>query len=174
MLESVGGPVSGALLLLAKAADEVLCLGRHSGGVLEALEVLHDLLHLQFVNAFFPDRMPPRQQVKHDDSRGPHVCFLCVSEDIRHLLRRLVQKRTALRKVRDCVQRVLHRQAKVNQLHSTQVLVTAKDDVVRLDVPVDYVLLVMQVRQSLEQTLHDLGAHFFRQANLPSSFLVFL
>ena len=43
---------------------------------------------------------------------------------------------------------------------------TAKDDIVRLDVPMDDVLVVVQVGQRLEQTPHDLCADFLGQAGL--------
>ena len=121
--------------------------------VIEAIKVFHKLLHLELVDAFVPDRVPTGQQVEQDDAAGPDVGLLRVSEHVCHLLRRLVQKGATLGEVGDGVQRILHRQTEVYELHLVQVLVAAKNQVVWLDIPVNNVLL-MDIVEASNQACH--------------------
>ena len=86
MLERVNWAVARTLVLLAEAADQVLGLGGHARRNLDLFEVFHDLFHLELVHALFPDGVPARQQVEHDDARRPDVRLLGVGENVRHLL----------------------------------------------------------------------------------------
>ena len=150
----------------------MLGLWRHGGRVLETLEVLHDLVHLELRHAFFPDGVPPCEQEVHDDAAGPNVSFLRVGENVCHLLGWLVQGRSTLGEICDLTHLVVNGQAEINQLDLTQILKTPKDHIVGLDVSMDDVLLVVQIGQRPKQTLHDLGAHLLRQARSPRLLLV--
>ena len=108
MLQSVGRAVSCALVPLAEATYEVFSLTGHRLGIVELPKVLHKFLHLHFVDTFIPDGMSAREQVVHHDSGRPHISFLSISEDVGHLLGRLVKECSTFCEVSDCVQRVLH------------------------------------------------------------------
>lgn len=75
----------------------MLSLWRHALRVLySAIPRFHQLLHLDFVDAFVPDWMAPRQQVEHNDTTGPHVSFLGIGKIVRYLLGWLVKERATL------------------------------------------------------------------------------
>ena len=93
------------MILFAKAADEVLSLRRHRRRILKLpSEIRHNHFHLRLAYAFSPDGVPARQQVVHDDARGPNVRLLSVGEDIGNLFGRLVKKGATLREIGDRVQ----------------------------------------------------------------------
>ena len=142
--------------------------------VIEAIKVFHKLLHLELVDAFVPDRVPAGKQVEQDDATGPDVGLLRISEHVRYLLRRLVQKGAALGEVGDGVQRILDRQTEVYELHLVQVFVAAKNQVVWLDIPMNDILVIVHVLERSEQSLHDLGSLVLRQTlHLSKLLLVF-
>ena len=145
MLESVGWAIPCALILLAKAADQMLGLTGHCVGVLKLSEILHKFLHLNFVDAFVPDRVSAREQEEHHDSGRPHIGFLSISEDVGHLLGRLVQERATFSEVSDRVTRVLHGQPEVEQLDPREVLMTAKNYVIRFYISMNNVFVFMQI-----------------------------
>lgn len=89
--------------------------------------------------------MPPRHQVKHDDARGPNIGLLGVGEDIRHLLRWLVEEGATLGEVCDRVEGILDGQPKVKQFNLRQIFVTPQDDIVRLDIAMNHVLLIVEI-----------------------------
>ena len=95
MLQSVGWAVSCTLILLAEAANQVLGLTRHRAGILKLSEILHKLLHLDLTDIFIPDGVSACEQVIHHDSGRPYIGFFSISEDVGHLLGRLVQERSA-------------------------------------------------------------------------------
>ena len=123
----------------------MLGVRRHRGRILEALEVFHYLIHLQLGHAFSPDWMPACQQVVHYDAAGPNICLLCISKDVRNLLWRFVQRRATFREICDLFHLVLNCKSEVDKLNLAQVLEASEDHVVRLDVPMNHVLLIMQV-----------------------------
>ena len=95
----------------------MLGLTGHCVGVLKLSEILHKFLHLDFVDAFIPDGVSAREQEEHHDSGRPHIGFLSISEDVGHLLGRLVQERATLCEVSDRVKRVLNGKPEVQQLN---------------------------------------------------------
>ena len=145
MLQSVSWPITCRLFLLTQRLDQMLGVRRHRGWILEALEVFHYLIHLQLGHAFSPDWMPTSQQVVHNDTAGPHISFLSISKYVRHLLRRLVQRRATFREICDLFHLVLNCKSEVDKLNLAQVLEASEDHVVRLDVPMNHVLFIMQV-----------------------------
>ena len=144
--ECVGGPVPRRLLFLAQVADQVLGLGRHRLWILETFEILHHLLHLQLVDTFMPNRMLAGEQVKQNDATGPHICLLRVGKNIRYLLRRLKQESATFGEISDCIEGVLDSEAEIDQFDLGQVLVAPQNNVVRLYVSVNNVLLIVHVR----------------------------
>lgn len=123
MLESIDWPIPRALISLAEATNEVLCLRRHRLRVLETSEVLHHLLHLQLADVFVPNGMPPRHQVEHYDSRGPDVGLLGVGKNVRHLLGRLIEEGATLGEVSDRVEGVLNCQSEIKKFYFGEIFV---------------------------------------------------
>ena len=104
----------------------------------------------------------------------PYICLLGVRKIISHLLWRLVQKSAAFQEISDTPNYVVFAsQAKVNDFDLRKVRVISNEEVIWFQISMNYILFIVHVYYSLQQSLHQLCALLLRQ-RLPVLFPIVL
>ena len=129
---------------------------RKPSAIPELLELEHLLPVLFLVLTLFPKRVPPRNELVHDEACCPDVDWLPVALSSGHLLRCLIDERSAtLLHALPCL--ILDSQPKVDELDAVILALLADHDVAGLQISM-HIVVPMDVLEAQENAPHNGGA----------------